>query len=72
MKVYRNVNGDSNVESYDIGDDFIVVRFRGSYRDYKYSYQKAGQHHVEQMKRLAQRGAGLNSYINRYVRKCYD
>ena len=72
MERYRNSGGDSGISSYEIDDDFIIVKFSGTFRTYRYSYPKAGQHHVENMKRLARSGSGLNSYINRYVKKLYD
>lgn len=72
MERYRNSGGDSGVSSFEIGSDYIAVKFSGSFRTYRYSYRKAGQHHVENMKRLARSGSGLNSYINRYVKNLYD
>lgn len=72
MERYRNSGGDSGVSSYEIGADYIIVKFSGSIRTYRYSYRKAGKHHVETMKRLARSGSGLNSYINRYVKNLYD
>lgn len=72
MERYRNSGGDSGISSYEIGTDFIIVKFTGTFRTYRYSYRKAGQHHVENMKRLARSGSGLNGYINRYVKKLYD
>lgn len=72
MERYRNSGGDSGVSSYEIGADYIRVKFSGSFRTYRYSYRKAGQQHVETMKRLARGGSGLNSYINRFVKNLYD
>lgn len=72
MERYRNSGGDSGVSSFEIGTDYILVKFSGNSRIYSYSYRKAGQHHVENMKRLARSGSGLNSYINRYVKNLYD
>lgn len=72
MERYRNSGGDSGVSSYEIGTDYITVKFSGSFQTYRYSYRKAGQNHVEIMKRLARSGSGLNSYINRYVKNLYD
>lgn len=72
MKRYRNSGGDSGVSSFVIGDDFIIVKFHGTFRTYRYSNRKAGQNHVDTMKKLAQSGSGLNSYINRYVKNLYD
>jgi len=72
MERYRNSGGDSGISSYEIGDDFIIVKFTGTFRTYRYSYRKAGQHHIENMKRLAKSGSGLNGYINQYVKNLYD
>lgn len=72
MERYRNRAGDSGVSAYEIGNDYIKVKFSSSFRTYTYSYRKAGSSHVENMKRLAQSGSGLNSYINRYVKHLYD
>ena len=72
MERYRNSGGDSGVSAYEIGSDYIIVKFSGTARTYRYSYRKAGQNHVENLKRLAKSGSGLNSYINRYVKNLYD
>lgn len=72
MERYRNSGGDSGVSSFEIGTDFIIVKFSGSSRIYRYSYRKAGQLHVENMKKIARNGSGLNSYINNYVKRLYD
>jgi hypothetical protein len=71
MERYRNSSRDSGVLSFEIGTDYIKVRFC-SYKTYSYSHGKAGQTHVANMKGLAQAGRGLNSYINRYVKYLYD
>jgi len=71
--IYKNLGGDSNVSSYEIGEDFIIVYFKGSSRRYRYSYNGgAGKNHVDTMKKLAQKGEGLNSYIITRVNKLYD
>ena len=72
MERYRNIGGDSGVSAYEIGTDFIRVKFSGTSRTYTYSYRKAGNYHVENMKNLARNGNGLNSYINRHVKNLYD
>lgn len=71
MTRYRNLSGGSGVYAYTTGLDFIRVQFSTG-AVYQYSYRKAGRSHTEQMKILAQRGSGLNSYINRYVKFSYD
>lgn len=75
MQLYKNLSGQSGVIAYEIGNDSIDVKFREISKDgsstYKYSRSHTGLHHVEQMKRLATAGLGLNSYINKNVRKLY-
>lgn len=71
MEKYANRNGGSGISSYEIGSDYIRVRF-SSGSIYTYSHNKAGQSHVENMKNLAINGSGLNSYINTNVKFKYD
>ena len=72
MERYGNRGGDSGVSAYEIGLDFIKVKFSGNTKTYTYSYQRAGSAHVENMKRLAKSGSGLNAYINKHVKNLYD
>ncbi len=70
MEPYGNLGGNSGVEAYEIGPDFIRVQFStGSV--YLYTYESAGSHSIEQMKELAIRSEGLNSFINTTVRHYY-
>ncbi len=72
MERYINSGRDSGVDSFEIGDDYIEVKFAGTFKKYRYSYMRAGRHHVDQMKVLARRGSGLNSYINSNVKFKFD
>lgn len=72
MPRYLNLGGDSGIESYEIGDDYITVYFIRAQKGYTYSYRSAGQAHVETMKQLAKQGTGLNEYINRHTRNLYE
>lgn len=72
MISYKNLSGNSGVSMYEIGSDFIRVLFHGNSRIYTYSYRSTGMQHVEDMKILAQRGSGLNGYINQYCRYSYE
>ena len=72
MERYRNSSGSSGVSAYEIGSDYILVKFSGTAKTYRYSYRKAGQNHVEKLKQLAKSGSGLNSYINIHVKNLYD
>ena len=71
MQKYMNSNGTSGVEGYEIGPDYIKVKFKTTAQIYTYSYESAGRNHIEQMKILARQGSGLNSYINTCVKYKY-
>ncbi len=71
MEKYANYSGTSGVSAYEIGSDYIRVKF-SSGSIYQYNYRKAGQSHVANMKQLAIKGSGLNSYINSHVKFKYD
>ena len=71
METYKNLGGESGVSAFEIGLNYIKVKFSTG-AIYKYSYAKAGKMHVDEMKLLAQRGRGLNSYINTNVKFLYD
>ncbi|HEY9629439.1 MAG TPA: hypothetical protein V6C84_19230 [Coleofasciculaceae cyanobacterium] len=70
MERYRNIDGDSGVNAYEIGADFIRIQFSTG-ATYLYTYSSAGLANIEQMKILAQKGNGLNSFINTRVCKLY-
>ena len=72
MMIYKNNNGNSNVSSYEIGDDFIEVLFNGTPKIYRYTYKSAGKSNIENMKDLAKNGSGLNSFINTNVKYLYE
>ena len=72
MQVYKNLGGDSNVKGFVIGEEYIDVQFYGTAKVYRYSYRSAGREKVEEMKKLAKIGKGLNSYIMRYARFDYE
>lgn len=62
MQIYKNLGGNSNVSAFELGDNYIDVQFNGE-AIYRYSYMSAGVLKVDEMKRLALQGYGLNSYI---------
>ena len=71
MKFYRHVGDDEpGVTGYEIGPDFIVVRFRRGDR-YLYNYKIPGRDDVERMKKLAVAGRGLSTFISRHIRTRY-
>lgn len=69
MTPYKNVNGNSNVASYETTEDSIHVVFRsGAQRNYLYNNAAPGKSVVDRMKALAAQGHGLNSYISTTVK----
>lgn len=72
MNLYKNNNLDSNVAYYEYGVDYISVKFKNTAKTYTYTYSSAGEVNVEKMKSLADRGSGLNSYINLNVKFNYQ
>lgn len=71
MKNYLNLNGNSGVRRYEIGADYIRVEFN-DYSVYKYAYTSAGVNNIEQAKKLAVQGYGLNSFIILNMRDLYS
>lgn len=71
MTPYRDVAGNSGVESYDVGMGYIDVEFKDG-AAYRYTNASAGFGNVAEMVRLARAGVGLNSFINTNVRKSYS
>lgn len=71
MERYSDIDRDSGVVKYEAGSDFIRVQFSDG-SQYLYTYSSAGRHHIERMKQLAQRGDGLNAYINKHAKKAYQ
>ncbi|WP_437731166.1 hypothetical protein [Sorangium sp. So ce1335] len=67
---YRNLGGNSGVDTYKIEEESIEITFKGG-STYLYTYQAPGRYHVEQMKLLARSGRGLNAFINIYVKDNY-
>jgi hypothetical protein len=64
METYRNISGNSGVIAFEIGANFVRVQFRHRTTPYLYTYQSAGIANVDEMKRLARLGQGLNTFIN--------
>lgn len=70
MERYKNLGGDSAVHSFEFAPDSITVRFNDGFV-YLYTNHSAGTSNMAQMHQLAKAGRGLNSFINREVRKLY-
>jgi hypothetical protein len=65
MELYANYKF-SGVTHYEIGENYIDLKFKGKSKIYRYyvSYQ------VEKMVEFALAGKGLNTYINKEKPKC--
>jgi hypothetical protein len=71
MEKYQDQSADSGIEAYEIGEDSIILRFKNG-TEYLYSYIKPGKVHVEEMKKRAKSGNGLNTYLNQNVREKFE
>ena len=67
---------DSGVVAYHIEDRDIKILFPpdkdGQPFVYTYSYSRPGKKHVEEMKKLAEKGSDLATYINKNIRERYE
>ena len=63
MKRYGNRHGNSGIAAYEVGKDFIRLRFTSG-SVYLYTYDSAGEDDIEEMKELAKEGEGLTRFIN--------
>lgn len=72
MPEYRDRDGESGILTYEVGLDWIEVKFEnGQQRIYRYTNASAGAFNIATMKRLAAEGNGLNGFINRHVKNRY-
>jgi hypothetical protein len=66
MKTYKSRSGKtSGVTGYEVGEDYIRVRFAGG-QVYTYSHRSCGRTHVGNMIALAEAQKGLSTYISRH------
>lgn len=70
MQRYKDTDGDSGIAAYETGPGSITIRFADG-GTYLYDASAPGAKHVAELQRLARRGNGLNTYINKYVRSNY-
>jgi hypothetical protein len=71
MRNYANLSGDSGVSGYDIGAAGVIVRFVDGTR-YRYTAASAGAANLKEMKRLAEAGRGLSTFIATVVKDGYE
>lgn len=70
MERYKNLSGNSGVAAYEVGPDYIKIKFREG-GVYLYNYNRPGRDKVERMKDLAEVGKGLSTFTNKYMRDDY-
>lgn len=70
MELYQDRGGNSGIKAYEIESDSITVEFTTG-AAYLYNYEVTGASNVEEMKKLAGKGVGLNSFINLKVKYKY-
>ena len=71
MIPYRDWDNDSNVAAFEVGESYIDVAFKSG-AIYRYTSVSAGAENLRQMIAFARGGEGLNSFINRVIRKNYS
>lgn len=71
MEIYQNKSGISGIVAYEMGSDFIKIKFQRNKYVYVYNYQRPGIMHVEAMKKKAIEGIGLATYISKFVKTNY-
>ena len=71
MKRYKSLEADTGVTGYETDRDYIRVQFKDR-SIYRYTYASTGARKIEEMKRLAEAGHGLTTFINQNVREAYE
>lgn len=71
MKKYKDITSTSGVTAYETGEESITVEFNHD-AIYLYTYESAGKRRIEKMKRLANEGKGLSTYISKAVKEKYE
>lgn len=69
MNAYYNVSPvtgkPSGVRGYEYGDDYITIYFTSGSK-YTYTNGSCGSGHIENMKALADKQSGLNTYVTKH------
>lgn len=70
MQRYKNLQRNSGVLAFELGDDFIKVEFE-NHGVYLYTAESAGREKIEAMKKRALAGKGLSTFISQHVKNQY-
>ena len=72
MTKYKNLSGNSDVISYEIGDGYIWVRFISSPESYLYTDKSVGKINIKRLHECAIKGRGLCTYIDKYCHSLFE
>ncbi|MEO8108379.1 MAG: hypothetical protein ABI594_00020 [Ginsengibacter sp.] len=64
-------SGNAGVTAYEIGDDYLIARFKSDEEIYLYNEERPGKKDVDQMIKKAMEDEGLSTYINKIVQGNY-
>lgn len=67
MEKYINETGESTITHYEIGEDFIFIKYKKDLVEYNLT--NASKEQIEKMKELARKGKGLSRFISKYFSK---
>ena len=70
MQLYLDLSGQSGISAYEVRDNAIIVRFKNGHT-YIYDTTWPGKEQIEEMKKRAEAGRGLATYISQEVRNHY-
>lgn len=70
MQQYKNLQRNSGVLAFELGDGFIKVEF-ADHHVYLYTAESAGRENIEAMKKRALAGKGLSTFISQHVKNQY-
>ena len=71
MKAYKNLGGNSSVVAYEYDATSICIQFKDGVK-YEYTVAKLGEPIINEMKRLADAGQGLCSFISSNRPRVYN
>jgi hypothetical protein len=66
MRIYKNESGKSAVKAYDYGEDWIRIQFENG-KIYTYTDDSSSVLKIEQMKKLADLGLGLYTFLVKFT-----
>jgi|AntAceMinimDraft_16_1070373.scaffolds.fasta_scaffold121150_2 hypothetical protein len=72
IEKYKNLSRNAGVIHFQIGENFIELRFNNAGFVYKYTNKDPGTSYVSEMKKLAKLGKGLTKYRNIKVKSFYS